>query len=292
MNELKRLPKEGYGFIYRIDFENGKSYIGQTRNSVHERMIAHNNQQMLVDRAIRKGNPYTVSIISECPLDVIDVAERYCILHFKTLRPNGYNILLGGGAYKKYTDEYCKRMSERFKKYWATHPEGRQAISDSLKQYFAENPERKMKPSPPTRSVICLETHKVYAKIYDVKKEFNVNVSSMNGVLKGERDTLAGHHWIEYSEDNLDNADEILQCLLDWERTKREFNAKRSVRIFERNRSNGIQGYHKRIRCLETGIVYDTIRQCAEDMGLSLNTLYCYLNGHPQSVNGYHFERL
>lgn len=44
------------------------------------------------------------------------------------------------------------------------------------------------------------------------------------------------------------------------------------------------------VRCLETGIIYDTVADAAQALGGSKNGIYNALNGYSFTYKGYHFE--
>ena len=70
--EMKQEPKDGFGFIYKYTFLNGKSYIGQTVHSVANRHYGHRCGNLLVDRIIREcedhEKPYDIEILGEYPV--------------------------------------------------------------------------------------------------------------------------------------------------------------------------------------------------------------------------------
>lgn len=58
----------------------------------------------------------------------------------------------------------------------------------------------------------------------------------------------------------------------------------------EKNKRN-VEPVHSRIRCVETGIVYNTQREAAIAMGLSQGNISRHLRGGLSCVQGYHFLR-
>jgi hypothetical protein len=89
------------GFLYVLTFANGKQYVGQTRRTVHLRMIGHKScasqgRMNPVSCAWRKHGEPTVSSISEMPDATLDTAERSTIVALNTATPNGYNAESGG----------------------------------------------------------------------------------------------------------------------------------------------------------------------------------------------------
>ena len=48
----------------------------------------------------------------------------------------------------------------------------------------------------------------------------------------------------------------------------------------------------KKVRVIETGMVYESIRECARQIGVNQSIICQCLNGRQKSANGYHFERV
>jgi len=93
--------------IYKIDFPNGKIYIGQAKD-IKERMRHHNNPnnlETLVDQKIKQylGKVKNFTLL-EYNLDPnnqteLDKKEIYYIQYYKsTIKENGYNISPGGNS--------------------------------------------------------------------------------------------------------------------------------------------------------------------------------------------------
>lgn len=88
--------------IYKITNNiNGKMYIGQTINSIKERLRCHLKESSgYFPKALRKYGieNFTIEIIdsSAKTIDELNVLERKYIKQLNTLRPNGYNLQVGG----------------------------------------------------------------------------------------------------------------------------------------------------------------------------------------------------
>lgn len=99
MNNYK--PKRGHGFIYKYTSPSGKSYIGQTVQSLSNR-AGHNGKNYFgckyFWKAIQKygWNNFYVEILGEFLIEELNYQERRFIEIFNTLAPNGYNIQIGG----------------------------------------------------------------------------------------------------------------------------------------------------------------------------------------------------
>lgn len=116
------------GYIYKINFPNGKCYIGQTKNSVKERLKQHlrREQCKAVYRALKKyKNNYNIETLVEVNDEELDEHEIYYINLYNSISPGGYNLKGGGKKGFFLSDESKKKMSEtrtgssryRFKSY-------------------------------------------------------------------------------------------------------------------------------------------------------------------------------
>ena len=98
---MNNKPKKGYGFIYKYTSPSGKSYIGQTVQSLTDR-AGHNGKNYIGCKyfwsAIQKygWENFIIEILGEFPQEELNYQERKYIEIFNTLAPNGYNIQTGG----------------------------------------------------------------------------------------------------------------------------------------------------------------------------------------------------
>jgi group I intron endonuclease len=100
------------GILYKLDFTNGKSYIGITLKSLHYRLKEHAKRVKLGDgdgihNAWRKhGEPTSYVLAVLCKDDIYETEKR-AIKIFNTKFPNGYNLTDEGEgvAGKIVTDE-------------------------------------------------------------------------------------------------------------------------------------------------------------------------------------------
>lgn len=92
-----------YSGVYKINFPNGKSYIGIS-NNMHRRMNEHNcdfRNNLPIEQAIKKYGPITeyeiLEIIPPEQRNYMRERECYWIKHFQTANRNkGYNVSPGG----------------------------------------------------------------------------------------------------------------------------------------------------------------------------------------------------
>ena len=159
---LHNKPPAGFGFIYKITSPDGKSYIGQTIQTVAHRVGQHKTGHcsMLLDAIKTFGiENMSVSILKCCPKDELCTEEKFYIKQFFSLCPSGLNLESGGIYAKhhkdtkariskartgmKFTPEHIENMKEAQKITQST-PEYRNKQSDDLKAQWAD-PEIKAK---------------------------------------------------------------------------------------------------------------------------------------------------
>lgn len=104
--KLENLKNTNISGIYKIDFPNGKSYIGQSQN-IYRRILEHNRYALyghgkhpiqVCEKAINKyGQIKQIIILQEdIPLEKLSEREKYWINFYGTTdREKGYNILIG-----------------------------------------------------------------------------------------------------------------------------------------------------------------------------------------------------
>lgn len=96
------------GFLYRLLFPNGKSYVGITTKSAEIRFSAHkanafcsfkkgaNNKRTPLYAAWRKHGEPKLIVIAEMENHSLAAAEVAAIAEFNCVHPNGYNLTPGG----------------------------------------------------------------------------------------------------------------------------------------------------------------------------------------------------
>lgn len=99
---LSTRPKNQFGFIYCYTSPSGKKYIGQTKTTLKERAKSNGKGYKgckYFYKAIQKYGfeNFSVEILAEVPLDIINEEEKsYIFLYNTTDRNKGYNIDDGG----------------------------------------------------------------------------------------------------------------------------------------------------------------------------------------------------
>ena len=108
------------GFIYKITSPSNKPYVGQTKRKVPEKRwkehcqnsLSGNSHCTALVNAIRKYGAENMKfeVIEECPDDMLNEREHFWIEKLNSLRPNGYNLTTGGGAFE-FSEESKAKMS-------------------------------------------------------------------------------------------------------------------------------------------------------------------------------------
>lgn len=127
-----------FGIVYGLEnLLNQKIYIGQTHRTLEERFREHKCANSLIGRAIRKyGEENFVKVIlEECEnQEQLDACEIKWIARLNCMKPNGYNLTVGGNGTSgfKQTAEMRAKSSKAHKGKPLTDKH-RQNISNSLK---------------------------------------------------------------------------------------------------------------------------------------------------------------
>ena len=131
-----------YGIVYRaLDTSNGKSYIGQTVQTLDARRKAHfyvrSGCHKFRNALLARPEAFTWSIIQECTDQVeLDAAEAAWIKELDTVL-DGYNLKWGGGAHGKLSDEVKQVITE--KRRGRKHsPEAKQKMREARKRLWAD----------------------------------------------------------------------------------------------------------------------------------------------------------
>lgn len=127
--------------IYKItNLINGKMYIGQTTETLEQRIEWHRNSMVSnvnthIYNAMRKygwDNFKFEEIVHTDDKDVLDELEMYYIQKYDTYR-NGYNMTPGGDSNPMFSEEVSKKHDAKMRS-----PEVRKKISDSMKQSYVD----------------------------------------------------------------------------------------------------------------------------------------------------------
>lgn len=271
---------------------NGKQYVGQTIHSAEKRFVEHCKPSettcRLLNRAIRKygKEAFDVSVLEEVEArDKLDEREIYWIQQMNTLSPNGYNLNGGGNGKggvsqetreklrvamtgkfdgennpffgKHHSDETRKRMIEN---HWDMHGSNNPNYGKSL------SPETKLKLSQSKRG----ENHPCYGKPLSEETKEKLRV-----INQGKR----------LSEETIRRISEAKKGKPLSEETKRKLSEAKKGRG-----TGGDNPMAKRVKCLETELIYDSVKSAAESIGVCPETMGRHLRGRANTCGGYHWK--
>lgn len=105
------------GYLYRLEFPNGKSYVGITCKTPQERFARHkrsiHSRDHLLYRAWRKyGDPRIFVIARNIPVDDLKLLEIKAIRRLNTFTPWGYNSTIGG-EFSEVADYVKKKIGDK-----------------------------------------------------------------------------------------------------------------------------------------------------------------------------------
>jgi group I intron endonuclease len=189
--------------IYRaLNLKTGRSYIGQTRRKLHQRIHSHTTQ--------RSPNKFGVALIESSEKDwewsvlsnaetVEEAQELECfyIAKYKAMTL-GYNSPIGVA---KYADESRKRMSESRKgrKPWNAGGKGVYSQETLLKMSMAklgrktnftkEQIQKRVAASKMScsKAIVNLETNETYPSVTQAAETLGVAKSTLTRILSGKR---------------------------------------------------------------------------------------------------------
>jgi hypothetical protein len=195
-----------FGSIYKIQFPNGKHYIGLTTTSLQQRGKEHKKCAKSGDKrclynAIRKCD--IVETFELIEIDTADTIEELCekeiryIAEYNSyyMNGNGYNMTYGGEGTNGYvfTEQDNKKNSERRKQYYENNPEAIERMSESLKLHYENNPEARERMS---------EIKRQYYENNPEAKEKNIEVQKKYHKEHPEASKEHGEKMKQYYENN------------------------------------------------------------------------------------------
>ena len=106
--------------LYRLDFPNGKSYIGATRVTAAKRFKAHrcaarNSWKGIVYQAWRRDGEPKLVVLAVLSEEDLYAAEARAVAIFGTQYPAGYNMTPGGDIPPSLTPSVANKIREKLR---------------------------------------------------------------------------------------------------------------------------------------------------------------------------------
>lgn len=109
------------------------------------------------------------------------------------------------------------------------------------------------------KPIVCIETGVVYPSVSEAVRQTGLYHNAVTDCLKKRRDSVAGYHWEYKDPESIDSG------------------------IFKNSR-------FKPVVCIETGIVYETIKDAAFAAHVDQTTMRRCLRGLSDTAGGYHWQ--
>lgn len=189
---------------------NGKKYIGQTIQSVSNRLSQHKYNAAyccgnVIHKAIKKHGWENFAVSSfECSEEVLDAMERVLIALYNTISPDGYNLETGGNKNKHLSEETKNKIAEKRIGNYAKekHPLWGKHHSEETKRKISENRfDISGINNPRAHKVVCLETGEIFECIKDAERKYNV--SGISQCCRRNYKTADGRHWKYFKEESV-----------------------------------------------------------------------------------------
>lgn len=194
--------------IYKFtNISNGKVYIGQTKNSLHKRLISHLSQARMTTRtkknhlqyAIQKYgiHGFDIDVVEKCSEDQLNSREIYWIDYYQSHNPQkGYNCTIGGDGnrspreVKKDTRDKISKANLNKWKDREYKQKQHQSRIDSYKRRIEQ--------------IVQLTYDYKVVKIWNYKKDINAEFNSTIYKLRNSRKELlmGGYIWMKLKDYN------------------------------------------------------------------------------------------
>ena len=277
--------------IYQITcVKNGKRYVGQSKD-IRCRFNQHKCKppaRMVEDFEQYGKGAFKFEILEECAPEELDRKET---AYINELHPE-YNIRTEGQGMSDEGREKLRKLNTGKK-----HPET-------------------------SKKVKCVETGEIFSSQKAAAEAYNTTTSSISNVLHGKQVTVAGFRF-EYvdgspSETRENRLLKPVRCIETGNIFPTVKEAAKSVGINSRTISAALHGQsftaagchwefadgrpanirpeetrkprRKPVRCIETGMVYESIRAAANSIGVCSTTIGHAVNGRYEKVSGCHWE--
>lgn len=259
--------------IYKITNKiSGKCYIGQSVD-IFERFREHkrakNKKQQLISKAISKYGQenFEFKVLLTCEKDpkILDDLEIKLIKEFNSRTPNGYNISPGGSSYTPLTEDQLKAQSERNK--GERNPMfNKEHDEETIKTISQKSKGKNNKNSRKVADNIG----RIWDCAIDCKNDLKIG-SGIYHILNHTKRTVKRieHLDLHYVDD---------PNYIPKTKEKIEEIIKRNENCKDYKESKTIQKNAKTILD-NTGRTWNSIKECSDDLKVSVNRLSSALNG-------------
>ena len=237
---------------------NGKRYVGQTTRTLKKRLDQHMSDDLFVDRAIKNHglDKFVIEVLDECEtIEELKSREMFWIATLNCKYPNGYNFTDGGegSAGCQWTLEARERLTLVRQQYYAEHPEAGERRSAALINFYAEHPE------------IREQLSVIRKRNYESHPEIGIKIS----------ESLT-----KFYTEHPEKCEQISASLI------------KHYAEHPETRLKMAEAHHKAVMCLDTGVIYSSIKFAAVCFALHPVSICSACHGRQRTAGGHKWALL
>lgn len=254
------MEKEYYGFIYiTTNKTNGKRYIGKKTYDKKEVWKNYLGSGIALKNAIDKYGKENFSkvIIEECNTkDLLNEREKYWIEKYNATSDSSFYNIAPGGEGGNVTSGYSEDMLIKF---YNNKVKGSKGIINQGKE------------NPRAKKVICLNNGLIFDTTVIASRYGNTKDYCIQACCRGKSKTAG------VSSENGEK--------LQWA----YYNPSVVYEYIPFKRNYLENAFSKRIKCVETGIIYNRVKDGAKVANVNSATLSMHLSGKTKHCGGFHW---
>ena len=127
------------------------------------------------------------------------------------------------------------------------------------------------------KPVVCIDTGIVYKSAKEIERKLGISHASISNVCNKKQKTAGGYHW------EFVNSSDINSIKVS-EETKIKIKESKKGKKYKKSKRKD----RKKVHCIETGIVYESIYEAMSVTGIRKISEVC--NGQHKTAGGYHWE--
>ena len=262
--------------IYKITNKiNGKCYIGQS-NDIIKRWKTEYKWYHINSHLQSAFNKYGLEnfdfeIVEECQPNLLNEREQFWITVYNSFDRNfGYNKTLGGTG----TLGRTFIMSEETKNKIRTANTGRKFTAEQLEEFRNIIRDNQI-------VIYCYETNKYYTSIANAARELKICKDSIRHVIIKQNNQALNYRFCKIT----DNINEFITSCQQIDTYLKENNLTLKQYYCKLNIST-----KKEVKCIETGIIYESIIDASNKTGINDNSISKCCNKKQNTAGNYHFE--
>lgn len=262
--------------IYKITNKiNNKCYIGQSKNILKRWKTEYkwykiNNHLQSAFKKYGIEN-FDFEIIEECESNLLNEREKFWIGIYNSFDRNfGYNKTLGGAG----TPGRTYIMPDETKNKISLANIGRKFTPEQLEEFRNIIRDNQI-------VIYCYETNKYYISIANAAKELRINKNTIRGIICGTHKFALNYRFCKITDDInnfIINCQQIDKYIKENNLSLKQYYCKLGIST------------RKKVQCIETNIIYDSIADAAQKTGLNEKGISQCCNKMQINCKGYHFK--